>query len=294
MKHTHRLMLGSAQFGQSYGIARAGRAPDLQEVCRILKSAREAGINGVDTAQVYGQSEEWLGKCGISDWRVISKLPANIPVAQPGDIDRYVSESVLSSLTHLQIDTLDGLLLHRAHALLDSGGEKLYSVLRALKEKGFVRKIGISIYDPQELPPLMARFHLDIVQAPFNVLDRRMETSGWFDRLDEAGVEIHVRSIFLQGLLLMSQNQMPAIFDRWSELWTAWGRWLAESGKTPLQACLEFIASRQGIDQIIVGVDHVEHLRQILGAYREVPVNVPETLSSMDTDLINPSRWASL
>jgi Aldo/keto reductase family. len=106
----------------------------------------------------------------------------------------------------------------------------------------------VSIYNPEELDTLVDKFQVDIVQAPFNILDRRLQTTGWLSRLYEEKVEVHVRSIFLQGLLLMDQGMRPQMFTRWQPLWDQWDNWLREESLTPLEACLGFALSHPEVD----------------------------------------------
>ena len=159
---------------------------------------------------------------------------------------------------------------------------------------GLVEKIGVSIYDPAELDALCPRFEFDIVQAPFNLLDRRMINSGWISRLANSGTELHVRSIFLQGLLLMTPSERPSKFNRWQQLWSAYSEWLRSDEITPLQACVGYSLSFAEITKVIVGVDTARQLREIVEATGgSIPV-LPGTLQVQDCDLINPSRWAAI
>ncbi len=95
-------------------------------------------------------------------------------------------------------------------------------LLKTIKLNGLVKKIGISIYDPSECEQVMNLARIDIVQAPLNIVDRRLVVSGWLSRLHSEEIEIHTRSVFLQGLLLMPRNKIPKIFDRWFRAWDQW------------------------------------------------------------------------
>lgn len=290
-KHTRvcRLALGTVQFGLPYGVAnKSGQVSHIEAVA-ILEHAWAAGIGTLDTAIAYGQSEQRLGEIGVDNWRVVTKLPT-LPAACTTVRD-WVQESVRCSLNRLRINRLHGLLLHRSQQLLEPQGEELYAALLELKEQGWVEKIGVSIYDPEELDNLYPHFKLDIVQAPFNILDRRLKTSGWLTRLYRAGTEVHVRSVFLQGLLLMGAAQRPEKFDRWMPLWDDWNRWLEEQGVTPLQACLGFVLSQQEVGRVVVGIDNKRQLQEILEAAELQGPQPPDLLQSDDLDLINPSRW---
>jgi len=287
----NRLALGTAQFGSDYGIANTvGRIPDA-DAAALLAHAWRAGVRTLDTAIAYGDSESRLGVLGVGDWRVISKLPA-----MPANVDavRWVAEAVDGSLGRLQRRSLSALLLHRPQQLLEPVGESLYEGLRQVKAAGLVEKIGVSIYDPAELDALTSRFTFDIVQAPCSVIDRRLAESGWLARLVAAGTEVHVRSVFLQGLLLMPINARPAKFARWSSVWSRWDQWLLAAGLRPVDACLRYALSVPEVDCVVVGVDSVGQLDEILRAAGGSMPPFPADLRSSDPDLVNPSRWMSL
>jgi aryl-alcohol dehydrogenase-like predicted oxidoreductase len=163
-----------------------------------------------------------------------------------------------------------------------------------LKEHKLVGKIGISIYHPEELDPILKKFSIDIVQAPFNILDRRLLTSGWLKKLHQMEIEVHVRSVFLQGLLLMDDNTRPDNFSRWQPLWDDWKNWLDKEGLTPVQACLSFVFSQPDIDRIIVGIDSIEQFNEILFSINNKIPSFLEQIMTDDMDLIIPSRWGGL
>jgi len=284
-----RLALGTAQFGLRYGIANRSGQVSRGDARAILACAAEAGMATLDTAMAYGESETRLGEIGVTRWQVVSKLPA-LPYGC-ADVDAQVRQQTGDSLRRLRIPRLHGLLLHRPQDLLEENGPALYEALRVVQDRGAVDKIGVSIYDPDELEELTARFHLDIVQAPFNVMDRRLATSGWLARLHAAGTEVHVRSVFLQGLLLMPPAARPEYFNRWQPLFDRWWGWLEEHGLTPLTACVGFALSHAEVDRAVVGVDSLEHLQAVVAAAVTPPVAPPVNLTSEDTALVNPSRW---
>jgi aryl-alcohol dehydrogenase-like predicted oxidoreductase len=270
-----KLVLGTVQFGLPYGVTnRVGQTSSI-EVRQILDLARQSGLEILDTARAYGNSEQVLGQCGVQGWRIVSKLPGRQTV---GGAEHWVRDCLDQSLSALRVESLDGLLLHQPSLLLGKDGSIIYETLQNLKAEGRIGKFGISVYEPAELDALISCFDLDLVQLPFNLVDRRMLHSGWLERLHKAGIEVHARSCFLQGLLLTSQGERPAKFDRWNSLWHSWHEWLTQSGQTPLSACLGFSLAQPYIDRVLIGTESVAQLVEILSAVK-------------DLDLINPSRW---
>lgn len=287
-----RLALGTVQFGLPYGIANRTGQVTAAAAAATMVLAKEAGISTLDTAIGYGESESVLGRIGVADWRVISKL-SPIP-ADCTDVERWLDEAVAGSLRRLGVSRLSGLLLHEPSDLLGPKGQTLMRCLRRVKAAGQAEKIGVSIYDPAELNSILPVFEPEIVQCPFNVLDRRLETSGWLGRLYRAGTEVHVRSIFLQGLLLMENASDLPKFSSWRALLLRWQDWLVAEDVSAVGAALAFVARHPEINRLVVGVDGPAQLNQIIEAARLVVPVVPSDLQSQDSKLLNPSSWSAL
>jgi aryl-alcohol dehydrogenase-like predicted oxidoreductase len=283
-----RLCLGTVQFGLPYGVANASGQVTAAEVQAILRLARDSRIDTLDTAIAYGDSERALGEAGVDDFRVVTKLPLLTPDAAQ-DVDGWVRTHLRDSLGRLRARAVHGLLLHRAGDLSGPQAAPLFAALRAVKAEGLVERIGVSIYGPEDLAPIVERYRIDLVQAPFNIVDRRLERSGWLARLADAGIGVHARSAFLQGLLLMTER--PAYFARWSALWSRWQEWLAQSGASATAACLQFALRHAAIEKVVVGVDNAAQLRELVSAAQTLQPTPPDDLSSDDADLVNPSRW---
>lgn len=286
----NRLALGTAQFGSNYGIAnKHGRVPH-EEVKSILSMCRLNGINLIDTAIAYGDSESCLGLSGVSKFNVVTKLPR-----LPKDcinIADWVRIEVAASMARLQTPEIYGLLFHHSHDLTGPDGSGLYDAVQELRDEGLVMKIGVSIYEPSEVISLLNNYSLDIVQAPLNLIDRRLVESGLLSKLKNLEIEVHARSVFLQGLLLMNSNDMPNQFNQWYDLWSIWQKWLNKLQLTPLEACLAYSFSIKDIDRIIVGADSSAQFMQIIKLAANIPVldHLP-LISSTSSELINPSWW---
>jgi aryl-alcohol dehydrogenase-like predicted oxidoreductase len=287
-----KLALGTVQFGMHYGVANSAGRVSQAEAHAILQQASLLGINMLDTAIAYGDSEEVLGKFAQTGQNIVTKLSA-VPETER-DVKNWVIGQFEGSLERLSASKVYGFLLHRPDQLLGPNGAAIYNALTELKARGGVVKVGVSVYSPDELGPLLERFDLDLVQAPFNILDRRILETGWAERLKENGIELHTRSAFLQGLLLMSKVQRPAKFDRWTSIWDEWGRWLADTGLTPLQACLQFAVQQSWVDRVIVGVDSTQQLLEIVGAMNGKIEQLPNFEELGDTGLVNPAAWNQL
>jgi len=285
----NKLAIGTAQFGMPYGIANKKGQVSVDEGRKILAFAKENGIHTLDTAIGYGESEKQLGEIGIPGWEVVTKL-LSVP-EDCTDIHGWVEKNIYSSIERLRIPVLYGVLLHKPGQLLEGKGPSIYHALQKAKDHGFVNKIGISVYSPDELNELVPEFDFDMVQAPFNIFDRRVEESGWLSKLANANIEVHVRSVFLQGLLLMPIADRPAAFNRWNILWGKYDNWLSENKLSPLEACLNHVLNYPMIDKVIVGVDSLENLKEITGAISAKIPEVPGYLSCDDLTLVHPAFW---
>jgi len=287
-----RLALGTVQFGLPYGIANRDGQVTRSTAKAMLDLAAANSIDTLDTAIDYGESEACLGEVGTQGFKLVTKLPA-VPDGCD-DVKGWVQGQVAASLTRLGVKVLYGLLLHRPVQLLEADGKALFQALQSLKDTGQVQKVGVSVYSPRELEELTPRYRFDLVQAPFNLVDRRLQATGWFKRLKDEGIEIHTRSVFLQGLLLMSQATRPLQFSSWSELWSTWHEWLSRHSVSAVQACLAFPLSFSEIDRVVVGADSVSQLGQIVSAAAcAAPVDFPDLHCEAES-LINPVRWCHL
>lgn len=287
-----KLAIGSVQFGLNYGVANTSGQVSSKVAGAILQHAQQTGIDTLDTAIAYGESESVLGHIGVQAWKVVTKLPT-VPDGC-ADVTQWVSAQVQGSLKRLGLNSLHGLLLHRPNQLLEGIGVELYAALQSLKAQGLVGKVGVSVYGPAELDALSGRYTFDLVQAPLNILDRSLVDSCWAQRLKNDGVEVHTRSAFLQGLLLIPKEKRHAKFDRWKDIWSVWDQWLAETGLSPLQACLRYASKLDCIDRMVVGVDNVAQLEEIIAAAEGMLPSLPQFKILQDDRLVNPATWNQL
>ena len=287
-----KLVLGTAQFGFKYGVANQGVIISIDEGRKIFSYANSANINTLDTAIAYGQSQYSLGQIGVVEWNVISKL-SKLPI-EVKDIDGWVESQIVDALKILGINHFYGILLHQSSHNSEEENLKLFNALQKLKESGLIGKLGISIYNPSELDSLFDKINLDLVQTPFNILDRRLIESDWVARMKNFGIEIHVRSVFLQGLLLMPASLRPAKFEQWKALWELWDSWLLNEGISAMEACIAYVFSQSEIDKVVIGVDNAHQLQQIIDFQDQKLKVIPDFAKFVDETLINPSLWGQL
>jgi len=284
-----KLALGTVQFGLPYGIANQRGQVSSEDAKGIIALSRLSGIDTIDTAIAYGESEACLGDVGLDGFKVITKIPA-MPV-NVADAGNWVRDQMQGSLQRLNVISVYAVLLHHPQQLLGPKGKDLYQVLKQLKAEGVVQKIGVSIYAPSELDSLIHIYPIDLVQAPFNLIDQRLKSSGWLQKLHDEGVEVHARSAFLQGLLLMPVTTIPKKFKHWLPLFNSWHDWLIDNDTSAVQTCIGFVQAHPQVAKVVVGVESIQQLKQLIQSAKEPPNGVWPNINCSDENLISPSNW---
>ena len=289
-----KIALGTVQFGIDYGVNSVDGQVKPEEVKKILSYARSKNIDLLDTAPAYGNSEKILGKINISNFKVVTKTRHFDSLEINNNDVKLLNNDFHHSLKDLKQDSVYGVLVHNADDLLKPGAKKIFDQLQELKKSKKIVKIGVSVYNHRQLQSILDSFDIDLVQLPFNILDRRMIDSGMLATLYSKGTEVHVRSVFLQGLLLMSEQSRPEKFNCWSGLWRIWHEWLNDNKLTALEATIRYAVSMPEVSKVLVGVDNLDQLKEIVAASTGVLPKIPNDLFTNDADLLNPSNWSKL
>jgi aryl-alcohol dehydrogenase-like predicted oxidoreductase len=284
-----KIGIGTAQLGLNYGIANKSGKVNFLEAKRIFSIASNNNINVIDTANSYGDSEKILGKIGVNNFQIVTKL-SEIPL-NCGNVNKWVETEILTSLKKLQIKQLYCLLLHKPNQINSEFGEEIVNAINNLKELGLVKKVGVSIYSYKELPFLMNFKFIDLIQAPFNIIDQSLFTSGWMDKLYHKGIELHIRSIFLQGLLTLPRKKIPNEFKKWNMIFDTWDNFLIENQLNSTEVCYRFVKKFKQISKIIIGFDNALHLAELINIdTNKKSLSFPD-IKCEDEVLINPSLW---
>jgi aryl-alcohol dehydrogenase-like predicted oxidoreductase len=283
----NRIVLGGAQLGLPYGILNGGETLSREEVARILDTAVDHGIDSIDTAIAYGQSESIIGETSQNRFKIISKLPP-LPV-DISDVSEWVHSQVQGSLSRLKCTSLDALLLHRPQDLTGAQGAELYAAIGSLMAEKMIHRFGVSIYSPDDLEGIIGTFDIHVVQAPLNVFDRRI--LGVTDQLSALNIEVHARSVFLQGVLIASPKDRPQRFEPWSEHFALFDEWVHSSGVSAMACCLGFALQQPGIAKLVIGTTSAESLDEIMNSIPNSVLEVPTHLQSSVEELIDPRFW---
>jgi len=291
---TSRLVLGTAQLGQPYGIANQRGQPSHMETTAIFDLAVGAGVFGFDTAAGYGDAELRIG-CYLRTHglehqaRVITKLGV-------GDVRDEISLRAALDRSRARLGVVPaGVLLHDPSLLAHWRGP-LGSWLRACRAEGKMDAIGVSVYRPEQFAAALALPELEIVQAPFNVFDRRVEQAGLFEAARRSGVRVMLRSVFLQGLLLLEPSRCPPSLAFAAPLLRHWHDLCARFEVAPAVAALRFAMQRAASTTIVVGCESPIQLHELLAAAAAPPLSRGflaelDELATSDAELIDPTRW---
>ncbi|MFI8613969.1 aldo/keto reductase [Acidovorax sp. NPDC077693] len=297
-----RVALGTAQIGLDYGITNAGGRLRDAAAYEVLREAAAHGWTIVDTAGGYGDSEERLGallrdQAGMP-WEIITKTPAaRKEIFGEADLAPFQTAWALSrSRLGISSSQPHGLLVHHADDLLVPGGERLHDWLLSLREEGAVTRVGVSVYDEAQVDSLFSRYGgrerpFDIVQLPASIADQRLVRGPAAEAMRHMGVEVHARSLFLQGLLLaapeFAEDRFPGR-GKWVRRMHAWA---ASYGLTPVQACISFFRSNPSLGVAVIGVTSALELRQIAQALVVAPVLDWSEWADQNPCWLDPRRW---
>jgi aryl-alcohol dehydrogenase-like predicted oxidoreductase len=299
------LVLGSVQLGIAYGAANRTGKPDRDVALRLVRRAANAGVAVFDTARAYGEAEERLGAAlaGRRAVRTITKLaPLDdlAPEASPESVCSAVDRSLAESRAALRVDRLDCLLLHRASHITDYGG----AIWRRLQEHladGALRALGVSVQSPAETYAALCQASVTHIQLPFNILDWRWRKAGIIAALQaRPSVTVHIRSIFLQGILAASD---PAVWPRISGVApAAIIAWLTKTAQAYgregiADLALGYARGQDWVDGVVVGQETEAQLEENLRLCTQPPLS-PEDCASIEASaphvpatLLNPARW---
>ena len=283
-----KLSIGSAQFGFRYGICNKIGIVKKQEVKKIINYCKIKKINSIDTAQGYGNSHKILGSLNLNKFQITTKI-SNIKKKKINDLESFVNLEVDKILKELNKKKVYALLIHDVSQLRGKFGKNLYKVLQNLKKNKKIIKLGISVYTKKELDFILKNYNIDIVNLPVSVANQEFCKNNYLLKLKKKNIEIHVRSIFLQGLLLSNYKYLPKRFKN-NKFFLEWFNWLKINNYNSLEASLGFIKDIKYIKKIIIGVDNYYQLTMIVKAYKKsMKFNFKKF--SQSSILRTPSKW---
>lgn len=295
------LYLGTVQFGMDYGI-RNQKKPTLDESIEILEYAVRNGIDTIDTAYNYGDAEKVVGaflkqtKVKRENLQIFSKLKPNILDDEPFvNWEALIIQNLEESLERLGTDYLDGYLLHSSRYIFD---ERIVEQLERLKEKKLVHKIGVSIYEPEEAKKAAELPMIDAIQIPFSIFDQRLLKENFFKRKEVSEKEIFSRSAFLQGLILMDEEEVPEHLSKAKPIIQKIKEICCKENINRVELAIQFVKQQTQIDYLVFGVDNLDQLKQNICFFNRDTIDqsllseIAKDFDALDADLVMPSLWA--
>ena len=283
-----KLGLGTAQFGLEYGVTNDAATFSIRKTEAVLRAALNQGISSLDTAKAYGETEAMLGRVGVSDFEVVTKIAFSNRITFP--VKSWVRSEIEDSLSKMRLEKLYGVLVHTSDAIKGPHRAEIIEGLDDAKREGLVENVGLSIYSPSELK--LTWDGSTLVQVPLNVFDQRfLKPIARFTE-GEKVLKFHVRSLFLQGLLLNAARARPPYFDPWNRNFGMFFDWADSLCLSPLEACLAVVKGISDVESVVVGIADITELAQIVRAFESVePLQFPKFLSSTNEALVDPRHW---
>ena len=285
-----KLAIGTAQFGMPYGIANQNGQVHRDDIAAILDLAWENGIDTLDTAKAYGDSEESIGNYlkqrPNNSWNIITKI---------SECDNNIAEQIKDSTKNLTISPTI-MMAHSAELFMENEFQKELSDAR---DRQIIAKVGVSLYSEDEINRVLeSAFKPDVIQLPVNILDTRLYRMGMLALLYENGIEVHVRSAFLQGLFYLPGSDLNIRFSDAVPYLEKLKSIAAEAELTLAEFSLLWLVSLEEVNKVVIGVDNADQLKTHLETLKKDvdPAVFEEALFIRyeNENILNPSLWPSM
>ncbi len=285
---TAALGLGSAQFGGDYGISNTRGRVGEDEVRQILSLAADCKVLNIDAAYYDGDVERILGRC----WPFPSPFKPQVRTLRLEKGLEWLESRLRRSVEHMGLGRAHAAIVDTAEDLMGPDGDALWARLEKLKAEGLFSKIGISATAADQPLLIARRFKPDIMQVPTSILDQRLVRNGDIEAMSNLGIDVQIRSVFLQGLLFLPREALPENLIPVGPHLSRVRRIMAESGADPLHAALSYALNVPGVSTVMVGVTSAAELRAIVAASeRKAPRINWEAMALNDEVALDPRQW---
>jgi aryl-alcohol dehydrogenase-like predicted oxidoreductase len=284
-----RLILGTAVFAPGYGISKLGSILSERQGLALLEAALSLGIQDFDTAPSYGNAEKMLGfaKKAGHNFDLSTKISYEACL-NPKNIENFITES----LKRLQVSQIEILYLHDEKSLLEEDANLLIKELENLRKCGLFKKLGVSIYTEASLKFLMQKFQqIDVFQVPENICDRRLRESSISQEMIDDHREYIIRSVFLQGLLLMPSCDIPNYLSETRTTVESLQIFAERKRMTVLDLCLAYVRDIPWCNGILIGASSPHELTQIVESQGKLPQNWDQEVKTISEKFIDPRNW---
>jgi aryl-alcohol dehydrogenase-like predicted oxidoreductase len=288
---TNKLILGTVQFGLDYGINNSKGKPSLDTVFKILNKAWDNGIRILDTAEAYGTSQEVIGKYHKEfpkrKFKIISKLLPNSTI-KPEELKSHLK----SNLDLLKIDNFYGYMFHSFDSY--SNNIELQNELVLAKAEGLIEKLGVSLHSNTQLKEVLQNDNFKLIQLPFNLFDNHSKRGELLIEAQNKGVEIHTRSVFLQGLFFKNHDNILSNLSGFIPFLEQINKIKLSHNLSTETLCLQYALQKPYINQVLIGVDNEAQLISNIKYAKqkiELPNKVIDAINIENQLLLNPANW---
>ena len=291
MRINQRIGIGTVQWGQGYGLGSKNGSVPIDDLDRIVKKALEENVSCIDTSQNYGIAESLIGQYVKGAIPVVTKITVMADKTKLVDAYRDLHISINRSKKNLKTKQLESFLVHNPDFLKSNNVQVYIDALKKLKDNNVVKKIGISVYNEQEITSAIKLMSPDIIQVPINVFDQRLLKNGLLNEIKNNNCEIHARSIFLQGLLLLRCSELNNFFKPIATKIQNWQDFCKKENVSCTTAALNFIKNIDQVDVAIIGINSYQQFEQNLSNYKK-DFNFDSSPFAIDNDrFIDPRKW---
>lgn len=283
-----KIIIGTASFGNYYGVAN-NKKLNFLSCKKIISFCKKKDIFFFDTAPNYKRSEEYIGKSNICGLKVYTKIK-DINNTNFSEVFKEIKKSILNSIKLTRVKELEGVYIHNSQFYKKKNHNLVWRSLQKLKNQTIIKRIGISVYTAEDLCEILKLYTPDIVQAPISIFNRDFLNSKILKLKHKYKFKLYARSIFLQGLLLQSDNVLKKKFKIRSPFFYKYEKWVKKQKLTKLEASFNFVLQNKNIDKIILGINSLTHLKKILNT-RAKKVNFKSRLLLDDMHFKDPRFW---
>lgn len=294
------LCLGTVQFGMDYGIC-GQKKPSIEESCDILEYAIKNGISRIDTAKQYGIAEDVVGR--FFETREVKREDIFLSTKfQPNRLDdenvvdyyTVLKDEIQQQLNRLHVDYIDAYLLHSARYVFD---DEILEALYRLKSEGYTRYVGVSVYETEEANRGINSKFVDYLQLPYSIFDQRMKNEGVFELAEgKNNTIIDSRSAFIQGLILMDENQVPDFLYKAKPIIREINELTEKYGISKIALAMNFVKQTDTINSLVFGVDNLQQLKEDIKFFEqdiniEIMNEIANKFKKIEADIVMPSLW---
>jgi len=296
MQNKKNFVLGGAQFSKQYGLNRKSIHNKKSEIIDFIKYAYRTGFREFDSAISYNVPKSIYANLQKTGFKISSKLP-NIKKFNKIDFEERVFLLTKKYLSTKKIKNIHVFYLHDTSIIKNKKKLKMiFNSLKKLKEKKIINKIGISVYSPQDMRNVIEYLKPnfpDVIQFPYNFLDRRFEKNQILNIFKKFNIESYARSVYLQGLLLLDKKNRPLYFTKFNKILSSWDIYCENLHNKKLQTCINFVTKNKNIKKIVIGFDNLKNIKEFNKYLIKKNVNKYEfnKFRKISSNLIDPRKW---